>query len=284
MPFSVLMSLYIKENPDYLRQSLDSVFNQTLPPDEVILVEDGPLTEDLYSVLDIYEQKYPQFKRVRIPVNGGLGKALNEGLKRCSNELVARMDTDDVCFHDRFEKQIDYMNSHPEIAASSGWIEEFENDIDNVRSVKRVPETPDEVKRYGVKRCPLNHPAVILRKSVVESVGGYIHFPLFEDWYLWARLMSHGYRKCGIHLSKQIPEGTRTARRVLRIRGREVLRRGRPFRQRQNHFAVYAGRAGQSHPRRDSRRNRREIPSGDRPGASPPGGCFRYLSGVQPVP
>ena len=194
MPFSVLMSLYIKENPDYLRQSLDSVFNQTLPPDEVILVEDGPLTEDLYSVLDIYEQKYPQCKRVRIPVNGGLGKALNEGLKRCSNELVARMDTDDVCFHDRFEKQIDYMNSHPEIAASSGWIEEFENDIDNVRSVKRVPETPDEVKRYGVKRCPLNHPAVILRKSVVESVGGYIHFPLFEDWYLWARLMSHGYK------------------------------------------------------------------------------------------
>lgn len=194
MPFSVLMSLYIKESPDYLRQSLDSVFNQTLPPDEVILVEDGPLTEDLYSVLDIYEQKYPQFKRVRIPVNGGLGKALNEGLKHCSNELVARMDTDDVCFHDRFEKQIDYMNSHPEIAALSGWIEEFENDIDNVRSVKRVPETPDEVKRYGVKRCPLNHPAVILRKSVVESVGGYIHFPLFEDWYLWARLMSHGYK------------------------------------------------------------------------------------------
>ena len=79
--FSVLMSLYYKERPDYLRQSLDSVFNQTLPPDEVVMVEDGPLTDELYHVLDEYETKYPQFKRIPLAVNGGLGKALNEGLK-----------------------------------------------------------------------------------------------------------------------------------------------------------------------------------------------------------
>ena len=186
------MSLYYKERPDYLRQSLDSVFNQTLPPDEVIMVEDGPLTDELYEVLDDYADRYPQFKRVPLPVNGGLGRALNEGLKHCSNDLVARMDTDDICFPDRFEKQIQFMNANPQIDISSGWMAEFQEDISNIRSTKKVPQSNEEIACYIKSRNPLNHPCVIFRKKAVERVGGYQHFPLFEDWYLWARMIKNG--------------------------------------------------------------------------------------------
>ena len=102
MKFSVLISLYYKENPDFLRQSLDSVFTQTLPPDEVVLVEDGPLTAELDAVVDEYVRRYQSLHIVKLPKNMGLGNALNEGLKHCSNELVARMDTDDICYANRY--------------------------------------------------------------------------------------------------------------------------------------------------------------------------------------
>ncbi|MBD5334126.1 MAG: glycosyltransferase [Bacteroides sp.] len=192
MSFSVLMSLYHKERPDYLRQSLDSVFNQTHLPNEVIMVEDGPLTKDLYDILDEYESKYSQLKRVPLAINGGLGRALNEGLRHCSNELVARMDTDDVCFPERFEKQIKFMTANPQIDISSGWIAEFQDDISNVRSMRKVPQSHEEIANYIKSRNPLNHPCVIFRKKAVERVNGYQHFPLFEDWYLWARMIKNG--------------------------------------------------------------------------------------------
>lgn len=192
MPFSVLMSLYYKERPDYLRQSLDSVFNQTLPPDEVIMVEDGPLTKELYDVLDEYEARHAELKRIPLPVNGGLGKALNEGLKHCSNELVARMDTDDISIPNRFEKQIATFSIYPDADIVSCWIDEFENTPNNVTSTRKLPEFPYEIFKYGKKRCPVNHPAVTFRKSTVLFAGGYQHFPLFEDYFLWVRLLLNG--------------------------------------------------------------------------------------------
>ncbi len=192
MSFSVLMSLYKKEHSDYLRQSLDSIFCQTLPPPEVILVEDGPLTPELYAVLDEYQGVYPELKRVRLSKNEGLGRALNEGLKYCSHELIIRMDTDDICMQDRFERQILYMKAHPDIDISSGSIVEFEDKIDNPKSIKSLPLSHLDISNYIKLRSPLNHPAVIFKKSKVEEVGGYLHFPLFEDWYLWIRLWNNG--------------------------------------------------------------------------------------------
>ena len=194
MPFSVLMSLYSKERPEYLRQSLESVFNQTLLPDEVVMVLDGPVTEELYSVTKEYSTKYPQLKIIPLPENRGLGKALNEGLKYCTYDIVARMDTDDICFLDRFEKQVKFMTDHPEIDICSSWIEEFEGDIENVKSLKKVPETHEEISQFIGKRNPLNHPTVMFRKSAVLKAGDYQHFPLFEDWYLWARMFLNGAR------------------------------------------------------------------------------------------
>ena len=196
--FSVLISLYAKERLDFLRQSLNSVFNQTLPPTEVILIEDGPLTKELYKVLDEFKESHSELKIVPLSVNGGLGKALNEGLNHCSNELVVRMDTDDICFPDRFEKQIKFMESNPDIDISSAWLEEFEGEITNIKSIKKVPSTHKEVSLYIKSRNPLNHPAVVFKKSSVMKAGGYQHFPLFEDWYLWARMFKAGAKFANI--------------------------------------------------------------------------------------
>lgn len=193
MPFfSILMSIYVKERPEFLRQALDSIFDQTKIPNEVVIVEDGPLTTELYSVLDEYGKLYPQLKRVPLATNGGLGKALNEGLKHCSNELVARMDTDDISVPERFEKQLKVFEEFPQVEIVSSWIDEFVDTPDNIISTRKVPQYPYEVIKYGKKRCPINHPVVMFKKSSVLFAGNYQSFPLFEDYYLWVRLLLNG--------------------------------------------------------------------------------------------
>lgn len=194
MAFSVLMSLYEKERPEFLRESLDSVFAQTLQADEVILVEDGPLTVDLYGIIDEYSSKHPELKAIKCKTNQGLGRALAEGLKHCTNDLVIRMDTDDICKPNRFERQIQFMNKNPELSASGTWIDEFISSPNNVVSQRITVESPEDIAKFARSRNPLNHPSVIFRKSAVESVGGYCHFPLFEDWYLWIRLIHAGHK------------------------------------------------------------------------------------------
>ena len=151
MPFSVLLSLYCKENPAYLRQSLDSVFGQTLPPDEVVLVEDGPLTAALYAVVEEYARKYPALKVVPLPENVGLGRALNEGLKHCSHELVARMDTDDIAIPDRFERQSAVFTKNPDVDVTSAWIKEFIDNPQHILSIKKIPEKHWEIMLYARK-------------------------------------------------------------------------------------------------------------------------------------
>lgn len=194
MLFSVLLSLYHKESASFLRQSLESVFTQTLLPYEVILVEDGDLTNELYAVVQEFEYRHPELKVISLPTNQGLGKALNEGLKHCSYDLVARMDTDDIAKPDRFEKQLAIFREHPELDAVGAWIDEFEGDESNVLSVRKVPEFYKDILRFAKGRCPVNHPVVMFRKSAVLKAGGYKHFPLFEDYYLWVRMLMDGAR------------------------------------------------------------------------------------------
>ena len=190
--FSVLLSLYIKEHPSYLKQSLDSLLAQTLLPDEIILVEDGPLTVELDAVVSDYMARCPILKVVALPQNMGLGKALNEGLKHCSYDLVARMDTDDIAKPCRFEKQVAVFEQHPEVDACSAWIDEFEGNISQIASVRKLPERHTEIVQYAKGRNPLNHPVAMFRKSAVLAAGGYQHFPLFEDYYLWIRMLMNG--------------------------------------------------------------------------------------------
>ena len=190
--FSVLLSLYIKENPVFFRQSLDSLLHQTLLPDEVVLVEDGPLTPELEQIVSDYSSRYPILKVVPLPQNQGLGKALNEGIKYCSYELIARMDTDDVAKPDRFQKQVEVFEKHPEIDVCGAWIDEFEGDIDKIISTRKLPEWHNDIAAYAKKRNPINHPVVMFKKSAVVKAGSYQHFPLFEDYYLWVRMLMNG--------------------------------------------------------------------------------------------
>ncbi|MCD8013672.1 MAG: glycosyltransferase [Lachnospiraceae bacterium] len=194
MCFSVLMSVYQKENPDYLDRALKSnLDDQTLQPDQFVLVCDGPLNPSLDAVIQKYEEKYPTiFETHRLEKNGGLGNALNYGLHFCKYELVARSDSDDVCLLDRFTKQITYMESHPEVSASSGTIDEFDTDYNHPKRVKHMPLSNEEILEYTKKRNPLSHMATIFRKSDVIEVGSYQQVQYLEDYYLWVRLLAAG--------------------------------------------------------------------------------------------
>lgn len=186
--FSVLLSVYEKEQPDYLRLSLESVFNQTMPPSEVVMVEDGPLTEDLYAVLDQFCNLHPEMKRVPLEGHHGLGPALAEGLLHCSNELVARMDTDDIARNDRFEKQLAEFDTNPNLDICGSQVLEFEGDVNNIVSQRRVPLTGEECRRYQRRRDAFNHMTVMYKKSSVLAAGSYQDCPLMEDSLLWVNL------------------------------------------------------------------------------------------------
>lgn len=192
--FSVLLSLYTKEQPSFLKLSLDSLFSQTLLPSEIVLVKDGPLTDELDAIVSDYERRYPILKVVALAQNQGLGRALNEGLKHCSYDLVARMDTDDIAKPNRFEKQVRIFNEYPEIDVCSAWVEEFIESPHYPVSVKKLPEQHDDIVVYAQSRNPINHPVVMFRKKAVLEAGGYQHFPLFEDYYLWVRMLANGAR------------------------------------------------------------------------------------------
>ena len=194
MEFSVLMSVYQKENPKRLEMALQSnISDQTLKPKQLVLVCDGPLTGQLDEVIAKYQSEYPGIMKVcKLEKNGGLGGALRYGLEECDFELVARSDSDDVCVPNRFELQMMYMQEHPEIAASSGTIDEFCDDYSRPNRIKHMPTTHEELCEYAKKRNPINHMAAVFRKSDVLEVGSYEHLQYLEDYYLWVKLMAAG--------------------------------------------------------------------------------------------
>ena len=192
MSFSVLMSIYKAEKPSYLTMSLNSVLNQTLQASEIIIVEDGPLTTDLYAFLDEFESKNPIIRRLRLSENHGLGYALCEGLKYCRYELVARMDTDDICKPNRFEVQVEFMEKNHEVDVLGTWIDEFFDVKENVVSIRKVPERSKGLYEFGKKRNPMNHPTVMFRKSSVLKAGSYQTCMLLEDYYLWVKMLKMG--------------------------------------------------------------------------------------------
>lgn len=190
--YSVLMSVYYKERPEYLAAALKSILEQTLPPCEIVLVCDGALTDGLEQVIKAYGN---QLTLVRLPENVGLGKALAEGLRHCSCEWIARMDSDDIASDTRCEKQLEYVFRHPDVDVLSGVVAEFAGDAltkeeaeHSVFSYKKVPEHMQEIESYIKYRNPINHPCVLFRKSSVMAAGGYQPCDLFEDYDLWVRM------------------------------------------------------------------------------------------------
>lgn len=193
--YSVLMSVYHKERPEYLKQAIESIQVQSLSTNDFVLVCDGPLNDELDAVIQTKQLEMGEnLNVVRLAKNGGLGNALNEGIKHCKNELVARMDSDDIAYPDRCEKQIAVFNTHSEVSICSGIVEEFTTDPNTV-DTRRVPlETNAEIIEFAKKRNPFNHPCVMYKKSAVKAVGSYQDFYLLEDYYLWLRILMAGYQ------------------------------------------------------------------------------------------
>lgn len=193
--FSVLMSVYYKEKPEFLRMAIDSIINQTLNPSQIVIVKDGKLGESLDNVIDEYKIKYPNlFYIVELEENVGLGRALKIGLEYCHYDIVARMDTDDICNPQRFELQMKFLDENKEIDVVGSNIDEFEENITNIISVRKVPEKYEDIIKFIKRRNPLNHMTVMYRKKAVIDSGSYIDFRLNEDYYLWIRMIAKGYR------------------------------------------------------------------------------------------
>ena len=192
MNFSVLLSLYIKEKPNFLYECLESLENQTVQATEIIIVYDGPITPELGSIVNKYAEKLP-IKIVQLPKNVGMGNAFNEGLKNCSYEWVFRMDTDDICIPERFEKQINFIKQNPDIVLLGSHIAEFNDNIKDLVSYRKVPIGTEAIKRYSLYRSPFNHMTVAYKKKVAIEAGGYKAY-LLEDYNLWLRIIAKGYK------------------------------------------------------------------------------------------
>lgn len=195
------MSVYAKERADRLEASLQSVFEQTLCANEVLLLEDGLLTEELYEVVSKFKYSYPEFRVVNYAENRGVGQTLNEGLLLCSNAIVARMDSDDICRPERFEVQYNWLLAHDDYSLVGSWIDEFVDSPENVVSQRRVPEKYEEILAYAKRRCPVNHPTVMFRKEDVLRMGGYMTELFPEDYYLWIEMLRHGMKFYNIQSS-----------------------------------------------------------------------------------
>lgn len=189
--FSVLMSVYKNDNPEYVEVAINSLINQTLKPNQIVIMVDGPISSELDNVLKKYKnnQLFDIYYR---NVNKGLGITLNEGLRKCKYSYVARMDADDESENDRFEKQINYLSEHLDIDCIGSNMNEYDEKMDKIVSQKLVPQTSDEIKKYLKKRNPMNHPTVIYKKEKVLEVNSYEDYPFFEDYYLWAKMIKNG--------------------------------------------------------------------------------------------
>lgn len=200
--YSVLMSVYALDKPEYLIQSLDSMINQTVKPDEIVLVEDGPLTDGLYEVIKIYRDSFADMMTiVSLEKNGGLGNALNFGIRAARNELVARMDADDISLPDRCRMQMEAFRRMPELSIVGTQMDEFADSPQRIVSSRVVPSSYKEILRFSRRRSPFNHPTVMYRKSDVIRTGGYAVCGRKQDLELFVRMLYEGYKAINLRKS-----------------------------------------------------------------------------------
>ena len=193
-----MMSVYNKDNPKYLADSLRSILDQTIPCDEIVLVRDGPLNKELDDVIFKFTNEYKIIKVVSLALNSGLGNALNVGLANCRNELVARMDSDDISFPNRCEMELARFCFDPELVIVGTNICEFDGTIDNVVSSRPVPENYPEIVKFARRRSPFNHPTVMYKKSKVIACGGYSVLRRKEDLSLFPKMVNEGCKSYNI--------------------------------------------------------------------------------------
>jgi glycosyltransferase involved in cell wall biosynthesis len=191
--FSVLMSIYSATRAGDLDRCLESLSVQSALPNEIVLVRDGPVDISVEHCIENYAQFFP-FRHLHFPQNRGLGHALRDGLLACDHELVARVDSDDWSVPERFELQIAFLKQNPSISVIGGWLREhYQSSAGLVPVVRQTPVDYRSLKRAARRRNPINHPTVMFRKSHVLESGNYEPCQLFEDYFLWARMLVHGY-------------------------------------------------------------------------------------------
>jgi GT2 family glycosyltransferase len=197
-PFSLLVATWAGDSPDYLREAFaSSVQQQTRPPAQVVLVQDGPVPDGLAAAIhDLVRSSPVPVRHLALPGNLGLGPALDHGLAACDHEIVARMDADDVCFPERFERQIPLVEAGADIVGSG--LVEFGSSVDDPVGRRTPPTDPDEIRRVIRFRDPFNHPTVVYRKSAVLAAGGYTDMALMEDYLLFARMVEAGARPANL--------------------------------------------------------------------------------------
>ncbi|MCL2046770.1 MAG: glycosyltransferase [Oscillospiraceae bacterium] len=189
--FSLLICVYEKENPQHFAQCIESILNQTVLPDELIIVKDGPLTNELDKIILNLNFQH-DLSIISLPENMTLGPARAEGIKQAKHEWIAIMDSDDISRSDRLEKQIKMINENPELGLMGGQISEFTNQKSNKVYSRTVPTSHNDIVKYAKKRNPFNHMTVMLKRDLVISAGNYRYFPLFEDYDLWIRMIKNG--------------------------------------------------------------------------------------------
>lgn len=189
--FSVLMSIYKNDKPSWLKESIDSLLNQSLKADEILIVKDGPLTPELEDILSEY--KDPSIRYLAFDKNRGQEISLKEGLIECKHELVARMDSDDICHPERFRLQYLAFQQEPSLDVVGTSIIEFDDTIADAKTIRKLPLGGDELRRWAKRRSPTNHASVMYKKKSVIAAGNYQDFLWNEDYHLWARMLLKGF-------------------------------------------------------------------------------------------
>lgn len=192
MKYSFLMSVYAKDKPKFLQTSIDSMVNQTAAPEQIVLVVDGPVPAEVENVINQYGEKTELFTVVRLKKNEGLANALNVGLKHCRNELVARMDADDISLPTRCEKELELFGQDEKLVLCGTHIDEFYDIPENVHTVRKVPTDYESIRKFIRRRQPFNHPTVMYKKSEVIRCGGYGSLKRKQDYDLFSRMINNG--------------------------------------------------------------------------------------------
>lgn len=192
LKFSVAMSVYKNDNPEYVQTALDSIIKQTCVPDEIVLVADGPIPDALSEVIEHTRKRFPQLRPLYQEKNAGLGEALRIAVENARYDYIARMDSDDISLPERFEKQMKCFREDPSLSIVGGMITEFVDTPDNITGRRLLPLTDAKIKKFMRSRCGVNHVTVIFKKSELLRVGNYQPFYHQEDYYLWARMIKGG--------------------------------------------------------------------------------------------
>ncbi len=194
MDYTVLLPVYCKDKNEYLKASIDSILQQTLPPSQLLILVDGPIGSDLKETLEHYSNDFNIVDVKYFENNRGLGKVLCDGVVLSKYELIARMDSDDIALPNRFEKQTKVFQSDERLVLLGSYIQEYTYDLKQKLKKREVPVFYNEIQKYSKFRNPFNHMTVMFKKSAVLQVGNYEEMPLFEDYYLWVKLINDGFK------------------------------------------------------------------------------------------